>query len=225
MQKTSKKNASKTPIDLKVEPKVESIKLEPKVESIITHSKLQTKKWRMSQTWYEGGKKNECEKYQLKLIKEIIGQEPPKTYDRIYNIDYNIIPKEKPLNDVDGYEYTENFDGKIIKDSNIYYYNLKFVCDKGGAQTRTLREVYSFIHSQLEHMLRYKTTNKYFINILDGDECYSNINKIKYLIINYKNNIYEPYKKYMFIGDMTEFKVWFNEINKPINQTNKKPTI
>ncbi len=36
----------------------------------------------------------------------------------------------------------KNFDGKIIKNNNIYYFNLKFICDTGGSQTRTLREIY-----------------------------------------------------------------------------------
>jgi hypothetical protein len=133
--------------------------LQPKEEITITDSKLQTKDWRKSQEWYENGKKNECEKYQISLIKRIINANLSKTDERIYNIDYNIVIKKNPLLEIDGYEYTENFDGKHVLNNNIYYYNLKFVCDKGGSQTRTLREVYAFIKSQLEHLLRYKTTN------------------------------------------------------------------
>jgi hypothetical protein len=49
------------------------------------------------------------------------------------------------LND-DGYEYSENFDGLILKNNNKFYFNLKFVCGNGGAQTRTLREIYHFIN-------------------------------------------------------------------------------
>lgn len=192
-----------------------------KQEFIITDSKLQTKDWRKSQVWYQNGKKNECEKYQLTLIKQIINATPSKTDERIYNIDYSIITKKNPLNEIDGYEYTENFDGKHILNDKIFYYNLKFVCDKGGAQTRTLRDVYSFIKSQLEHISIYQSTNKYFINILDGDESYSNMNKIKYLITSYKEKKFEVYKKYIFIGNMCEFKAWHDQIN----QVNKNPTI
>ena len=36
------------------------------------------------------------------------------------------------LKNNDGYECTENFDGKIIINNNIYYFNLKFVCESGG---------------------------------------------------------------------------------------------
>ena len=46
-----------------------------------------------------------------------------KTDDRI-NIESNeIINKKNPMINNDGYEWTENFDGKIIKNNNIYYFN------------------------------------------------------------------------------------------------------
>ena len=35
----------------------------------------------------------------------------------------------KPMNYIDGYEWTENFDGKINLNDKIIYFNLKFVCD------------------------------------------------------------------------------------------------
>ena len=101
----------------------------------------------------------------------------------------------------DGFEWTEDFDGKIINNNKICYFNLKFVCDKGGAQTRSLREVYHFISYQLEHLLKFNTTNKYFINILDGDTCYN------YMNIYLKNkNKYSKIIKYIFIGNMKEFE-------------------
>ena len=46
------------------------------------------------------------------------------------------------------------------------------VCDKGGAQNRTLGEVYEFIRLQLDHIIKYKPKNTYFINIVDGDNCF-----------------------------------------------------
>lgn len=55
-----------------------------------------------------------------------------------------------------------------MKDTNKIYFNLKFVCDSGGAQTRTLREVYHFIESQMRYLINSNTDNVYFINILDG---------------------------------------------------------
>lgn len=48
-----------------------------------------------------------------------------------------IIDCRYPLKSANGYEYTENFDGLIQTENNRYYFNLKFVCDNGGSQTRT----------------------------------------------------------------------------------------
>ena len=36
---------------------------------------------------------------------------------------YKIINKKHPNTNNDGYEFTENFDGKIILNNNIYYFN------------------------------------------------------------------------------------------------------
>lgn len=61
-----------------------------------------------------------------------------KTNERI-NIEKNkIINKKNPFKEENGFDYTENFDGKITYKDDIIYFNLKFICDKGGAQTRSL---------------------------------------------------------------------------------------
>ena len=103
----------------------------------------------------------------------------------------------------DGYEYTENFDGLLIKNRNNYYFNLKFICDKGGAQTRSLKEVYHFIRCQMEYLIKFNTNNTYFINILDGDESYRNSDKFLYLL---NEEEYKEVKKYVFIGSLYEFQ-------------------
>lgn len=116
---------------------------------LIPSSKYQTKQWRKNRKWYINGKYNECEKYQYKYIELITKYKLIKTNER-FNIEKNIIMDNKnPNKHDDGYEWSKNFDGKIYIKSDIYYFNLKFVCDNGGAQTRTLREVYHFIKSQI----------------------------------------------------------------------------
>lgn len=40
------------------------------------------------------------------------------------------------------YEFSENFDFVIENNNNIVLFNLKFICSQGGAQTRSLKEVY-----------------------------------------------------------------------------------
>jgi hypothetical protein len=168
----------------------------------ITKSEKQSKEWRKKQVWYKNGKHNECEKYQIEIIEKITQKKINKTDERINAENCQIVINKYPIKHDDGYEYTENFDGIIIHHKK-YYFNLKFVCDSGGAQTRTLREVYNFIKLQLEYLITSKTTKIYFINILDGNTSFNNINKFNYLLNKEK---YKNVKKNVFIGDMKQFK-------------------
>jgi hypothetical protein len=163
---------------------------------LIPSSCYQTKKWRNNREWYKNGKNNECEKYQIILLEKILGLKINKTFDRINFESIDINDNRNPVIYDNGYEWSENFDGKIIKNNNIVYFNLKFICDNGGAQTRSLREVYNFIKYQIKYLIKYDSCNIYFINILDGDTCYNNMNKFMYLLN--KNKIIN---KYIFIGD------------------------
>jgi hypothetical protein len=148
----------------------------------IIQAKLQTKNWRQNCSWYTTGKKHECEIYQRSLIEKITKNTCSKT-----NIRINIITKElcsikNPFKEDNGLELTEDFDGiiKNLPNMNEYYFNLKMVCDSGGAQTRTMREVYHFIYNMLEYLLKYNIKNQYFINILDGDCSYKYMRKFNY---------------------------------------------
>jgi hypothetical protein len=170
---------------------------------LIPSSYYQTKTWRLNRSWYKNGKFNECEKYQINIIEKILKIKILKTQDRINIETLSLSKMNKPLIFDNGYEYSENFDGYY----NNIYFNLKMVCDNGGHQTRTLREVYHFIQSQFEYLLKTKE-NIYFINILDGDTSFNNMNKFNYL----KNK--EKYKeivKFIFIGDLCQFQYRFRE--------------
>ena len=57
---------------------------------LIPSAFYQTKKWRQHRHWYKNGKSNECEKYQINLIEQIIKMNVIKTHDRI-NIESNKI--------------------------------------------------------------------------------------------------------------------------------------
>ena len=170
---------------------------------LIPSSKYQTKNWRKLQQWYSTGKSNECEKYQIQLIEQISHQRLAKTPIRINMLDNKFVNIRNPLQHINGFEYTENFDGiQKINDCTLYY-NLKFVCDIGGAQTRSLREVYHFIKAQRTIVLN--STKKYFINILDGDTSHKHMDKYLNLFTDIPTDI----KKYLFIGDMAQFqKFW-----------------
>jgi hypothetical protein len=187
---------------------------------LIPSSYYQTKKWRKNQKWYKNGKRNECEKYQRKMVETMTNSVCPKTKYRLHIEDNVLVEKHNPLASKDGFDYTEDFDGLQEHNNTQYFYNLKFVCDRGGAQTRTLREVYHFIKAQLEYLLKHykkdesKSKNKkdiYFVNILDGDESYKNSDKYKYLLNKPR---YVSMKDRVFVGDMKEFQEWFKSESK-----------
>lgn len=146
---------------------------------LIPNSLYQTKLWRKNQSWYKTGKSNECEKYQINIIEQISNLKLEKTNFRLNKYTNQLIDIRCPNMLDNGFDYTENFDGyQLLRDKKIFY-NLKFVCDSGGSQTRSLREVYHFIECQLKFML--ENENYIFINILDGDTSYKNMNKYHYL--------------------------------------------
>lgn len=176
---------------------------------LIPASIYQTKIWRKNRSWYKNGKHNECELYQIRQIELIMKKPLKKTNDRINLESFDILQSKHPMIHNDGYEWTENFDGK----ANQCYFNLKFVCDSGGAQTRTLILTYNFIKAQLEYLKKHhKTTKKnakdiskniYFINILDGDASYHNMPKFKFLL---NKEYYKKIRKFIFVGSLHDFQ-------------------
>lgn len=171
------------------------------VSQSIIKSKYQTKSWRQLQSWYKNGKSNECEKYQIRTLSLLTNHTFHKTNMRLNIFTYEMINKNAINNSADGYELTETFDSIILVNRKKLYFNFKFVCDSGGAQTRSLREVYHFIHAQCEYLLKSNKTNEYFINVLDGDCSYKARNKFNYLL---NKDCYSSIKKYVFIGDSFE---------------------
>ena len=146
---------------------------------------------------------NECEKYQIILLEKIIGINLMKTDDRINMETNEIISKKHPMINNDGYEWSEKFDRFLLINNSKYYFNLKFVCDSGGAQTRTLKDVYHFIKNQMEYLIKFNVNNVYFINILDGDTSSNNIGKFNFLRNKEK---YINIIKYIFIGSLYDFQ-------------------
>ena len=174
-------------------------------------SKLQTKNWRREQQWYKGGRKTECEKVQRIQIETITGKKCPKTHTRINKRTYQMKPFSNPMKNPDGYDWTEDCDGEqqlVGKDGTTYklLYNCKMVCDAGGTQTRTLRDVYEFIEAQLHVLLLGNHANVYFINILEGNQSYLRKKHFIYLL-----NLpeYASVKEKVFIDDMCAFDAWF----------------
>ena len=178
-----------------------------KKEPMIIQSKNQTKDWRKSQSWYKGGKSNECEIYQRDLIKQITGKDCPKTNMRINLRTLELVENSSPLQHPDGFDWTEDFDGRQPNNQTELYYNLKMICDSGGAQTRSLREVYHFVEAQMKYLLKYPETSIYFINILDGDTSYSQKEKFQYLLDLPE---YATVRDRIFVDDMFMFQYWYH---------------
>jgi hypothetical protein len=176
-------------------------------------SNLQTKDWRKQQPWYKGGKSNECELLQRMQVEQITGKSCPKTTMRINKRTHQMQPLSNPLTRPDGFDWTEDFDGiqQLVGNdgtTHTLYYNFKMVCHAGGAQTRTLREVYAFIEAQQQVLLlgnHHATVH--FINILDGDQSYFRKEQFSHLL-----NLpeYATVKEKVFIDDMSAFDAWFH---------------
>lgn len=164
-------------------------------------SKFQDKFWRTSQIWYKKGKSNECEIFQIKAVEDIIGKKCTKTSFRINSETLEFKEKTQPMNFEDGFDWTEDFDGYFENKEVNYYVNMKFVCDQGGSQTRTLREVYNFIKTQIKFIK--DKDDLFFVNILDGDFAFKNRSKYKYLLDKHK-------PKNIFVGDSLEFRNFWN---------------
>lgn len=158
----------------------------------------QTAEWRKLASWYKNGKSNECELYQKRQLEEM-GLKIAKTNLRLCN--GSLVECKQPMKFSNGYEYSENFDG-CFNDKVLF--NLKMVCGCGGAQTRTLREVYHFIKQQVEFLNNTRDNYK-FINILDGNESYNNMDKFDYILE--KNRL--KCSTRIFVGDMVKFHTWW----------------
>jgi len=173
-----------------------------------TPSKEHTKAWRKSQSWYVSNcKSSRCEKLQRATIEHITKKNCPKSDNlRLNKRTLELQRNCNPLTSIDGYDLTEDFDGHQVHDDLEYLYNFKMVCDKGGSQTRTLRdETYDFVETQLKYIAKNPDTKYVFINILDGDESYKNKDKFTKHLFKY----YPDQKNKCLVLDTNEFKNWY----------------
>jgi len=171
-------------------------------------SEFQTKEWRQENICKTDGQKDSSsEKYQRRLVVEITHSECPKSNVRINKRTLEFKDKTQPMTEDDGFDWTEDFDGKQEINNTILMYNFKFVAESGGGQTRTLRdETYSFIEIQLKYLKKNQETNIKFINLLDGAESYKRMKHFNYLI-NLEE--YKEYKSKCLVMDTHTFKSWY----------------
>ena len=111
-----------------------------------------------------------------------------------------------PMKNTNGFDYTEDFDGRQVFDTKTVWVNLKCVVGKGGSQTRTLRdECYRFICSQLDYLLKTHSSTCFFANIFDGDEAASKMKMFMYLLALPE---YDTVSKFIYVGDLKGYFDW-----------------
>jgi hypothetical protein len=145
------------------------------------------------------------EEYQRAMIVAGTQQPCPKTKMRI-NLRTNTLHHLPcPNININGFDYSEDFDGVQIIQGKQIYINLKCVVGEGGSQTRSLREVYWFVEGQLNVIKTSDQTNIFFANILDGDEAHSVLTKFEYLLSLPKFTIE---KNNIYVGDLKGYFDW-----------------
>ena len=102
-----------------------------------------------------------AEIYQRSVIEKHIGKPVPKTNKRIDLEHMTLTDITDPLNKRNGFSYTEDFDGIIKNSDKKIFLNLKMICDSGGAQTRSIREVNHFIKGQYDYLCFSNSKNTY----------------------------------------------------------------
>jgi hypothetical protein len=181
----------------------------------IIPSNQQTKEWRLQQNWYLNGKKNECEIFQKMCLEQITGHNLPNSTHLRLHFPTKDLYHLKTLDGDDAFDYTEDFDTYLFVFGVSLYFNLKFVCDPGGAQTRTLRETSHFIHAQMKHLLLFPG-KKIFINILDGNQSNRSMSKLSHVLTKPE---FSSVRHQVFIGDTHQFQHFWDEF---LSKNNKQ---
>lgn len=156
-----------------------------------------------------GGGSRKPEEYQKRQVVLGTGRPCYTTHMRINWRTNEMIENAQPMRKADGFDYTENFDGKQVFDPITVWINLKSVVGKGGAQTRTLRdECYRFVIAQLHYLLKSKKTDCFFANIFDGDEAASKMMMFHHLR---GHSEFSTVVKYVYVGDLKAYFAWLKE--------------
>ena len=146
------------------------------------------------------------EKYQRAKIEEGTGIICGKTNMRINHRTLVLREIAQPNKLSEGFDYTEDFDGIQIVGTTRILLNFKSIVGGGGAQTRSLREVYHFVQSQLKTVAIGNAPNKLFANILDGDEAASVLDKFQYLL-----TLHPDHASKIYVGDLKSYFPWIAE--------------
>jgi hypothetical protein len=185
------------------------------INSIIDGSSMnKNKRQEMFGICSGGATTSKPEIYQRDTISKITKIECLKTNFRLNLRDFTLNEICYPNKYIDGFDYSENFDGIQTIDDKTIFINLKCIVGSGGSQTRSLREVYWFIEGQLNFLLHSPSSSIYFVNILDGDEAHSSFEKFNYLL---SLSNYSSINHKVYIGDLKNYFQWFHYSISPIS--------
>ena len=156
-----------------------------------------------------GGGSRKPEQYQREQIEFGTGRPCGPTQTRINWRKNEMIKKPQPMRNEDGFDYTENFDGKQVFGEIEVWVNMKSVVGGGGSQSRALRDqCYPFVKAQLEFLLKLRKIDCFFANIFDGDYASSMMKMFHYLL---RLPEYSTVKKYVYVGDLKNYFAWLKE--------------
>ena len=156
-----------------------------------------------------GSGSREPEEFQRAKIQEGTGVACVKTKMRI-NLRTNTLKDiAHPNKHEDGFDYSEDMDGLQTIGGKTIYINLKCIVGKGGAQTRSLREVYWLVEGQLRFLLSQPEGSICFANILDGDEAAATFPKFQYLLGLPE---FATVMKKIYVGDLKGYFAWLTTV-------------
>lgn len=151
-----------------------------------------------------GGGSMKPEQFQREAIVVGTGRPCPKTNARINTRQHTLSDIAHPMKNKDGFDYTEDFDGKQEFNQTTVWINLKSVVGTGGAQTRALRECYKHVEAQLNYLLKSKKQD-YFANVFDGDEAARQMRLFRYLLDLPE---FDKVKDHVYVGDLKGYFAW-----------------
>ena len=140
--------------------------------------------------------------WQRMCLENITGKSCEKTNLRLNLATSKLKLVPRPSKEPDEFEWTEDFDGQFYIGETRYLVNFKMIVGKGGAQTRSMREVYHFIKCQEAYLLSSGDRNTVFLNVLDGDSVGAKMNVMR-------KACSDDGSRKIFIGDTHQIsKIW-----------------
>lgn len=165
-------------------------------------------------------KANICEKWQIDQLRSIgvINDAVAGTNIRINHITFEIANVASGLfNTLEFADWSEDFDIISEKGDETHYFNLKFICESGGSQNRSIKPLANMIYYIAKHIEMTKCENKKFIFITDGEYL------MNFVLPNNQNSVSQfhwqidrvdpAYRKYFFIGSTKQYIKYIKSLN------------